>query len=278
MTHQYHLAISFWWTDARPGEKMPSGSWRWTLRCPPKNLRSESNLRGSPSIGSIAPSGVPAGKNPQCSVNFINWISEPDHAVKGSTTYLPNAEGRAVTASTIAAASTAPHVSLSPASHIAETTGDEIEVIIPCPTPHGRRTSRHRDDEEEEKEGHACGCSCGRNRRRIDCNANADYCPRHKEGQGDRQEEVRRDGDGNQRFHQVKSETLYSTEGNKRGNSIQTLGRSALRHDDGTGKWMPAGMTKPSKVAFVRVKRDLPATFLYTLRTTPPSCVEFGLL
>ena len=50
---------------------------------------------------------VPAGKNPQCSVNFTDSIGEPDHAVKGSTTYLPNAEGRAITASTIAAASPA---------------------------------------------------------------------------------------------------------------------------------------------------------------------------
>jgi len=53
--------------------------------------------------------------------------------VKGSTTYLPNAEGRAATSSTIAAASTAPCVSLSPASHIADTAGDEIDVIIVLP-------------------------------------------------------------------------------------------------------------------------------------------------
>ena len=76
---------------------------------------------------------VPAGKNPQCSVNFTNSIGEPDHAVKGSTTYLPNAEGRAVTASTIAAASPAHRVSLSPASHIADTAGNKIEVIIMPP-------------------------------------------------------------------------------------------------------------------------------------------------
>jgi hypothetical protein len=60
----------------------------------------------------------------------------------------------------------------------------------------------------------------------------------------------------------VKSETLISTEGIQRGNSIQTSGRSALRHGDGTGKPTPVGMTMPSKVAFVRVTRDLPATFL----------------
>ena len=34
----------------------------------------------------------------------------------------------------------------------------------------------------------------------------------------------------------VKSETLYSTEGIQHGNSIQTLGKSALRHGDGTRK------------------------------------------
>ncbi len=67
-----------------------------------------------------------------------------------------------------------------------------------------------------------------------------------------------------------KGETLNSMEDIKRGNSIQTLGRSALRHGDGTRKWMPKGMTIPSKVALVRVMPDLPATFLYTLGTTPP--------
>ena len=80
---------------------------------------------------------VPSRKIPQCSVNFTDLIGEPNHAVKGPTTYLPNAEGRAVTASTIAAASPAHRVSLLPASHIAETTGNKIEVIIvpPALTP-----------------------------------------------------------------------------------------------------------------------------------------------
>ncbi len=80
---------------------------------------------------------VPAGKNIQCSVNYTDSIGEPDHSVKGSTTYLPNAEGRAVTASTIAAASPAHPVLLLPASHITETAGNEIEVIIvpPALTP-----------------------------------------------------------------------------------------------------------------------------------------------
>jgi hypothetical protein len=34
---------------------------------------------------------VPAGKNPQCPVTFTDSIRDPDHAMKGSTTYLPNA-------------------------------------------------------------------------------------------------------------------------------------------------------------------------------------------
>ena len=48
---------------------------------------------------------VPAGKNPLCSVTFTDSIGDPDHAVKGSSTYLPNAEARAAAAS--AAATTA---------------------------------------------------------------------------------------------------------------------------------------------------------------------------
>ena len=59
--------------------------------------------------------------------------------MKGSTTCLPNAEGRAVTSSTIAAASPAHRhrISLLPASHIAETAGDKIKVInvLPALTP-----------------------------------------------------------------------------------------------------------------------------------------------
>ena len=55
--------------------------------------------------------------------------------MKGSTTYLPSAEGRTVTSSTIAAASPAHRhrISLLPASHTAETAGNEIKVIIVLP-------------------------------------------------------------------------------------------------------------------------------------------------
>ena len=45
---------------------------------------------------------VPAGKNPPCSVTFTDSISDPNHAVEWSTTYLPNAKGRVVTSSAIA--------------------------------------------------------------------------------------------------------------------------------------------------------------------------------
>jgi hypothetical protein len=53
---------------------------------------------------------VPAGKKPECSVNFTDSIGKPNHAVKGSMTYLPNAKGRASPSSTITAASAAPCV------------------------------------------------------------------------------------------------------------------------------------------------------------------------
>jgi hypothetical protein len=85
---------------------------------------------------------VPAGKNPQCSVTFTDSIGDPNHAIKGSTTYLPNAKGRAATASAVSAATTtddgddndaaaaAPCISLSPAP-----VDNKIEVILLPPTP-----------------------------------------------------------------------------------------------------------------------------------------------
>ena len=47
---------------------------------------------------------VPTGKNPHCSVTFTDSIGDPDHAVKGSSTYLPHAEARAAAASAATAA------------------------------------------------------------------------------------------------------------------------------------------------------------------------------
>jgi hypothetical protein len=85
---------------------------------------------------------VPAGKKPQCSVTFTDSIRNLDHAVKGSTIYLPNAKGRANTTSAIAAATTtnngnddnaaaaAPRISFSPAP-----VDNNIEVILLPPTP-----------------------------------------------------------------------------------------------------------------------------------------------
>ena len=49
---------------------------------------------------------VPVGKNPRCSVTFTDSIGDPDHAVKGSSTYLPNTEARAIAASAAPAATT----------------------------------------------------------------------------------------------------------------------------------------------------------------------------
>ena len=76
-------------------------------------------------------------KNPQCSINFTTLIGKPGHAVKGSTTYLPNAKGRAAATSVInATSSSAPRILLSPASHIAETADNEIKVVIVPPALH----------------------------------------------------------------------------------------------------------------------------------------------
>jgi len=96
---------------------------------------------------------VPAGKNPHCSVTFTDSIGDPDHAVKGSSTYLPNAEARAAEASAAAAATdddddadavaAAPRVSLSPAPLIAAPADDEIEIVLPPPPP-PEKTKRKR--------------------------------------------------------------------------------------------------------------------------------------
>jgi hypothetical protein len=105
---------------------------------------------------------VLAGKKPKCSINFTDSIGEPDHAVKGSTTYLPNAKGRAATSSTIAAASTALCVSLSPASHIAETAGDEIEVIIVPPALTPMDATPHAATRTKNKSGNSHSAPAGR--------------------------------------------------------------------------------------------------------------------
>ncbi len=65
---------------------------------------------------------VLARKNQECPINFTDWIGKPNHATKGSMTYLPNTKGRAPPNSMINAASAAPCVLLSPAS-------DKIKVI-----------------------------------------------------------------------------------------------------------------------------------------------------
>ena len=97
-------------------------------------------------------------------MTFTDLIGDPDHAVKGSSTYLPNAEARAAEASAAAAATdddadaaaAAPRVSLSPAPL--------------------------RDDEEEEEERHVA-------RRRIDRDVAANCRPRREEEQGHQKKE-----------------------------------------------------------------------------------------
>jgi hypothetical protein len=81
-----------------------------------------------------------------CSVTFTDSIGNLDHAIKGSTIYLPNAKGRVAAASAIAfvdtnanananTAAAAPCVLLSPAPLVAATANDEIEVILLPPPP-----------------------------------------------------------------------------------------------------------------------------------------------
>ena len=101
---------------------------------------------------------VPAGKNPLCSVTFTDSIGNPDHAVKGSSTYLPNAEARAAAASAAAAAAAAatttdddddddavaaaPRVSLSPAPLVAAPANDDTGIVLPPPPPEEGHVAR----------------------------------------------------------------------------------------------------------------------------------------
>jgi len=115
---------------------------------------------------------VPAGKNPHCSVtSFTDSIGDPDHAVKGSSTYLPNAEARAAAASAAAASTdddadvdadadananadtvaAAPHISLSLAPLVAAPADDDIKIVLPPPPPPAktkrkRKKATSRDD------------------------------------------------------------------------------------------------------------------------------------
>jgi hypothetical protein len=128
---------------------------------------------------------VPAGKNPHCSVTFTNSIGDTDHAVKGSSTYLPNAETRE-SAAYAAAASTdddddddndddndadavaaAPRISLSPAPLVAAPADDDIEIVLPPPPPPAK-TKR---------------------KRKIDRDAATAYRPCHEEEQGRQKKE-----------------------------------------------------------------------------------------
>jgi hypothetical protein len=99
---------------------------------------------------------VPAGKNPHCSMTFTDSIGDPDHAVKGSSTYLPNAKTRSAAASAATdddaddnddddadAIAAAPRILLSPAPLIAAPADDDIEIALPPPPP-PEKTKRQR--------------------------------------------------------------------------------------------------------------------------------------
>jgi len=97
---------------------------------------------------------VPAGKNPLCSMTFTDLIGDSDHAVKGSLTYIPNAEQARAAVASAAATSTddvdndddnndadtdaiaaAPRVSLLPAPLVAAPADDDIRIVLPPPPP-----------------------------------------------------------------------------------------------------------------------------------------------
>jgi hypothetical protein len=109
---------------------------------------------------------VPAGKNPHCSMTFTDSIGDPDHTVKGSSTYLPNSEARSAAASAATdddadadadadanadadadadavAVAAAPRLSLSPAPLIAAPADDDIKIVLPPPPP-PEKTKRKR--------------------------------------------------------------------------------------------------------------------------------------
>ena len=77
------------------------------------------------------PGPVPAGKNPPCQTTFMDSVSYPNHAVKGSTTYLPNAKGREADA----AAAKEAAVTLPPDPLVAATADDNKIDTDPAPPP-----------------------------------------------------------------------------------------------------------------------------------------------
>jgi hypothetical protein len=86
-----------------------------------------------------------AGEKPPCSDIFTDSIGNPDHAMKGLTTYLPYAKGRAAAASAAIAfinanadavvIAAAPCVLLLPAPLVPAPAGNEIKIILPPPPP-----------------------------------------------------------------------------------------------------------------------------------------------
>ena len=101
---------------------------------------------------------VPAGKSPHCSVTFTDLIGDLDHAAKGLSAYLPNAEARAAAASAASASTdddddadadadavaAAPRISLSPAPLVAAPANNDIEIVLPPPPPRPAKTKKKR--------------------------------------------------------------------------------------------------------------------------------------
>jgi hypothetical protein len=99
-------------------------------------------------------------------MTFTDSIGDPDHAVKGSSAYLPNAKARAAAASAATDddaddndaddddddfVAAAPRVSLSPAPLIAAPANDDIKIVLPPPPPlegtkRKRKKATSRDD------------------------------------------------------------------------------------------------------------------------------------
>ena len=77
------------------------------------------------------PGPVLTGKNPPCRTTFMDSVGDPNHAVKGSTTYLPNAKGRRADA----AAAKEAAATLPPDPLVSATADDNKIDTAPAPPP-----------------------------------------------------------------------------------------------------------------------------------------------
>ena len=80
------------------------------------------------------PGSVPSGKNLPCRTTCMDSVGDPDHVMKGSTTYLPNAKERAADAAAAAAAKEA--AATSPPDPLVSATADDNKInTAPAPPP-----------------------------------------------------------------------------------------------------------------------------------------------